>query len=258
MDITGLVAAGSPDLRVPERPTRQRLQSIDSSGVVRIGAIENNGTHTVRFIVDPDGRYLTITITGDKEKIELTLAGTITLQADGVPRPYNSTGATALLVRGGQQGIAIVASPPPTGMLLKRDLEVTQPSWLAELSTGLSPDAAHRVSSSGIRSGTLTFEEFENRTRTLRPGERLRLGGFKGHIDALHLDKEGLSGVLYGSVTEITTGLDEHPTALMPSRLEWLMQRHDLALLWGAAIYVFGILLMVVRWIGNPFTGRTG
>jgi hypothetical protein len=34
----------------------------------------------------------------------------------------------------------------------------------------------------------------------------------------------------------------------MPTWLEWLRARHGLSLLWGTALYLFGLAVGVLRW----------
>jgi hypothetical protein len=251
VEITGVDGADSPDLTVPAHPKRVRV-SADNSGAVRIAAVGSTTPPLLRMALDPERKRLTLEIAAGRTRTELTLSGKVSLQLDQSPMVLNLA-EPATLVLTGDRRVTIDIAPTPSGMLLKRDLAITEISTLAEIATGLSPDTAHRVASSQLRSGTLSFEEFGDRKRTLRGGERLQFAGFDGYIDSVQVTDKGLSAVVYGSVEALQSGLSAHPTNLMPTRLEWLTQRHQLALLWGSAVYVFGLLLTLGRWLSWPF-----
>jgi hypothetical protein len=104
---------------------------------------------------------------------------------------------------------------------------------------------------STIRFGTLYFESLNGVARTLRTGERLRFDRAEGEIRSLRLHDDHLSLAWHGRVSGMRTGSDANPRNLMPTWLEWLRARHGLSLLWGSTLYVFGLTLGVLRWLGR-------
>jgi hypothetical protein len=52
----------------------------------------------------------------------------------------------------------------------------------------------------------------------------------------------------HGSVVAMRTGAGKSQWSLMPTCLEWLQARYALALLWGTTLYVFSLILGVLRW----------
>lgn len=107
---------------------------------------------------------------------------------------------------------------------------------------------ARRLST--ILGGKLYFESLGGKELHLRPGESLSFDGLTGEIRALSLEAGQLSLALSGQVSGINVGSSNSSRSLMPTYLVWLQARHGLALLWGSALYVFGLLLTVLRWWG--------
>ena len=76
----------------------------------------------------------------------------------------------------------------------------------------------------------------------------LRLELSEGQVRALSLAGDHISLSFRGAVTSLTTGEGSDRRSLMPTYLEWLSAQHDLSLFWGAAMYVFGLALAIMRW----------
>jgi hypothetical protein len=64
----------------------------------------------------------------------------------------------------------------------------------------------------------------------------------------LHEDHIALR--FYGQVSDLRIHWGEETINLMPTYLEWLRTQHGLYLLWGSALYLFGLLITIVRWWG--------
>jgi hypothetical protein len=101
---------------------------------------------------------------------------------------------------------------------------------------------------STILSGTLYFESLGGKEKKLRPGQEIRFESSTGIIRTLELKDDHIAFGFHGSVRGMTTGGDKNPVSLMPTYLEWLSARHGLSLLWGTTLYLFGIILGVMRW----------
>ena len=101
---------------------------------------------------------------------------------------------------------------------------------------------------STILSGTLYFESLGGKEKKLRPGQEIRFESSKGIIRTLDLKDDHIAFAFHGSVKGMTTGGDNNSVSLMPTYLEWLSARHGLSLLWGTTLYLFGIILGVMRW----------
>ncbi|MDJ0868311.1 MAG: hypothetical protein QNK03_19550 [Myxococcota bacterium] len=112
----------------------------------------------------------------------------------------------------------------------------------------LESSLVDRVST--ILGGVLRFESLDGAERELRPGELLRFDELRGEIRTLALDEEGIALHFRGRVGGIETGWSEGRRSLMPTLLAWLQARHGLWLLWGASVYLFGLVFGVLRWWG--------
>jgi hypothetical protein len=80
----------------------------------------------------------------------------------------------------------------------------------------------------------------------------LRFGRASGTILTLDLREDGIAARFQGTVREMRAGAGDHPRSLMPTLLEWLRQRQGLSLLWGTALYLFGIAMTLRRWWRRP------
>ncbi len=101
---------------------------------------------------------------------------------------------------------------------------------------------------STIISGTLYFESLNGQERTLRPGEGIHFKGSEGDLRTLQLRDGYIALKFHGRVVGMSTGAGKSRTSLMPTYLEWLKARHGLSLLWGTTLYLFGLILGILRW----------
>ena len=74
----------------------------------------------------------------------------------------------------------------------------------------------------------------------------------QGEVRTLRLQEDHIELKFHGRVRGMTLGSGEGSRSYMPTWLEWLRERHSLSLLWGAALYLFGLVTIVLRWWGKP------
>jgi hypothetical protein len=101
---------------------------------------------------------------------------------------------------------------------------------------------------STILSGTLYLESLNGQARELRAGELLQFGDVRGVIRVLKQEDEDVALKFRGRVRGMRTGWGENTTSLMPTYLSWLQARHGLSLLWGTTVYLFGLVMALLRW----------
>jgi hypothetical protein len=104
---------------------------------------------------------------------------------------------------------------------------------------------------STILSGTLYYESLNGKERPLRASEALRFEQSRGEIRTIQLHNDHIALKYFGRVRGMQTGSDENRRSLMPTYLEWLSARHGLSLLWGTTLYLFGLIVGVLRWWGK-------
>ena len=102
---------------------------------------------------------------------------------------------------------------------------------------------------SSILSGSLFLESLDGVERKIRPGEILELSGSRGEVTGLSVEAGHLTLRYEGRVTGMTIGAGENRRSLMPTWLEWLKARRSAWLLWGTAVYVFGLVMGFHRWL---------
>ena len=101
---------------------------------------------------------------------------------------------------------------------------------------------------STLHSGSVFFDELAGREMHLRSHEGLRFDEAQGEIRELRFADGLLTVNFHGIVRGMASGSLERPRNLMPSWLEWLRANQPLALLWGSALYVFGLLTTLWQW----------
>ena len=105
---------------------------------------------------------------------------------------------------------------------------------------------------STILSGSIYFEELNGQELKLRAGEAIRLEHSRGEIRLMELMDDHIVLQFHGRVHGMMAGSSEIGRSLMPTWLEWLKARRGLYLLWGTAIYLFGLGAGVLRWLRVP------
>jgi hypothetical protein len=126
-------------------------------------------------------------------------------------------------------------------------LQVTGLSFLrVDEVTDAERTVVRRVST--MQAGTLYFESINGERYVLRPGEWLRFDGSRGEIRTLALREDRVAMRFHGHVRGMSTGSAASPRSLMPTYLEWIRARHGVELLWGTTLYLFGLIVGVLRW----------
>jgi hypothetical protein len=108
-------------------------------------------------------------------------------------------------------------------------------------------EAAVRAVST-VQSGSIYLEELGDRELKLRPHEGLRFAHARGEIRSIGLKDGGLALNFHGRVSGMASGPLAHPRNLMPRWLDWLRENQPLSLLWGSAVYLFGLSTAVRQW----------
>jgi hypothetical protein len=254
LQLASLGASGLAGVALPGAPAgaaRVLLQAASAPG---------GGTISLAPLVGAAGAEVTLRTSDVPNELRLSVKG-----LDASVRADVSGTITALLPRQAKQTInaatpqAVALAPGPGDVDL--DLVALNPavsplapslaiSTLAlvridEVSQG-GRSVVRRVST--LHSGSVFFDELAGRELRLRAREALRFGEARGEIRALRFADGRLVVDFHGRVRGMASGSLDHPRDLMPSWLEWLRANQPLALLWGAALYLFGLLTTLWQW----------
>jgi hypothetical protein len=132
------------------------------------------------------------------------------------------------------------------------DIEVSRLSFTRV--TEIEGEIARRLST--VLGGTVFLESLGGRAYPLRQGEHLDLVLESATISSLSVTPEAVQLRATGRAHALSVGspgsaLGSGGTRdLMPRWLEWLTARHEIGLFWGATLYVFGLLLGILRFWG--------
>ena len=267
LDVTAIGVAGLKGAQLPEELAHQdggmpaiRI-AIDSAKDGKRGSI------VVDRIVVPTGTHVWLSRTDLPRQYRLSLRSTapvpVTVHTDVMgtvaiapanappttttlraPRAVDFTGTTSALDL--DLTLAPAAQAPRWQQIEARDLEL----YRVENDQDADRPLVRPVST--VLSGSIFFESVGGTERKLRPGETLRFGGASGTFLTLDLRDDGIAATFQGDVRELRSGAGEHPRSIMPTLLDWLRQRQGLSLLWGTALYMFGVVTTFRKWWRKP------
>ena len=218
------------------------------------------GTISLAPLVGPQGAEVTLRVGDLPNALRLSVKG-----LDASVQVDLNGSVTALLPRQAEQTIAS-ATPQAAALMpgpadvdldliaLNPALSVLAPSLaisslalvrIDEVTQG-GRGVVRRVST--LHSASVFFDELGGRELRLRAREALRFDEAQGMIRELRFADGRLLVNFHGTVRGMVSGSLEHPRTLMPSLLEWLRANQPLALLWGSALSLFGLLRALLQW----------
>jgi hypothetical protein len=132
--------------------------------------------------------------------------------------------------------VQFYAQIPVTTLELLRieEFALPQKSLVAPLSTVLS--------------GVIYFDSLNGERYQLRTGEHIRFSASKGRIESLRLLDDRIAFKFRGRVGGMRVGQEEVSRNLMPNLLQWLKARQPVSLVWGATIFVYGLIVSALGW----------
>lgn len=232
-------------------------------GFVRLSSRRDgtrDGTITLAGIAVPAKTVGSLRYTGVPNRFRLNLAAAdLDVRAD-VQGPV-----TAAVAGGGVQEMDFdvpeaidLRGGDETNLDLRfRDLEDTgfSPQLQVDALSFIRIDERRDTEHSGVRelstvvSGTLYMESLNGEKRELRSAELLQFSGVGGDILAMRLAPDHVSLRFRGQVSDIVAGTPQSRRSLMPTLLEWARAQHGVSLLWGGSLYMFGIVVSLLRWL---------
>ena len=267
LDVTAIGVAGLKGAQLPEEVAQQE----GGMPAIRIAVDSAKGGKRGSIVVDrvvvPAGTHVWLSRTDLPRQYRLSLRSTapvpVTVHADVMgtlaiapangppttttlraPRPAAFTGTTSALDL--DLTLAPAAQAPRWQQIEARDLQL----YRVENDQDADRPLVRPVST--VLSGSVFFESVGGTERKLRPGEMLRFGAASGTFLTLDLRDDGIAATFQGDVRELRTGAGAHPRSLMPTLLDWLRQRQGLSLLWGTALYLFGVVTTFRKWWRKP------
>jgi hypothetical protein len=191
--------------------------------------------------------FCRISILAENLRLRADVSGHIDVAGTGASMTFVSP--TRFLLDGGSREVELelVSSNKDQNPFVQHlPLEAMSMFRVEEFTDG---DRALPRKVSSLISGTLYFDSLGGRERKLRQGEALELEQSNGVLQRIALTDGKIILEFHGVVHGIKSG-DDGRTDLMPTSLEWLRARHGLYLMWGTALYFFGLVMGVLRWTG--------
>lgn len=235
----------------------------DDSAAVRLAvADEHKGSITLQEVELPSAARVSIRLLGDRRyqlsidpppgglpPFPVNFDGSVTMAIAGEPLKTQSADHAQAMMSPGTGRVDLVFEVSSGSRL-----ELAQQWRVKDLSLArlerfmdVRQTSIRRIST--IQSGTLYMDSLNSEARILRPGEAIQFEDSQGLVRTLGIDANSVSLQYQGEVRGMTTGFGETRTDLMPTILEWLRVRHGLSLLWGSTLYIFGMVLAVLRWL---------
>ena len=263
-----LVALGASGLRGLHLPPEAVLRHSGDAAVTALQVVvdsvgDRTGTIVLDRIVVPAGVRVRVSQTDIPRQYRVTFWSTpataVAIHAD-VMGPLRIQPAAARAVKTDLHAPRAIDFTSTSNSL---DLDFTLPAgspalrWEQLAADGLELYAVEDERAAGrprartmstLLTGSLYFESLGGDERKLRAGELIRFDEARGAIRTLQLGEQGIVLTFQGVVRGMRSGGGERPRTLMPTLLEWLRQREGLSLLWGTALYLFGVAMTVRRW----------
>jgi hypothetical protein len=270
MKLSALGVSGLQEIQLPRSETQdaRAFRASDGLGFAILLSTgsegQQRGTVTLAALPLTAGTRVWLRPTEIPQQFRLSIKGAeLILRADvdgpvGIglpdtpPRQLNFSSPKSILMRSGPNDVDLdIKLSAASKSIFSPQLSVTDLSFFrVDQLLDSEHTIVRRVST--ILSGTLYFEELSGKERHLRSGEVIRFESSKGEIRTLQLNDDHMTIAFHGQVSGMTTGAGASRSSLMPTYLEWLRARHSLSLLWGATLYVFGLIVGVLRWWSNP------
>jgi hypothetical protein len=248
-DSQSWVSSDGPDLSV--RLLAASLKQ--GGGTITLGPLQLPGNTRVGVRrMRPTGQYR-LSVNGNELGLSIDVNGLVKVErSDGPRMDFDFVSPGSVLLHPASSGVDfdLVFSDPFqadfSAQLPVRDLSFMH---IEEFLSSNNP-TVRRVSS--VLSGTLYLESLNGEEHKLRSAEALQFDRSDGQIRVFELGPDNIVLAFQGRVRGMTTGSGEDRRNLMPTRLEWLRARHGLSLLWGSAVYLFGLAAGAIRWWRTP------
>ncbi len=232
-------------ISVPEISKDSTLEKPEA-GRITLAPLSLPGSSKLRIRALPVINQHAMLLSQDNINIKLTLSGLISLQGGKAqPLEKNFGKGRSLNISNLGEDIDIVLTIAQDQSLFERAITINKIDLIKIYRDQVGKSDFQE---STIHSGTIIFNELTREPRPIRDREIIRLKFLEGQIIRLRLVENKISFKLYCRVNELTSGNDDSLKNLMPTWLEWLSAQHNILLLWGSIIYIFGVVLSIKRW----------
>jgi len=239
---------GGPALAKPVTDSSRNARLEINSDNVQLTKLKLQGKCQLKISSTVSGHQLSIR-NGDV-RAALNYQGNTTLhikESGGQEQPY----PLPLKPSGGAPGAIFFSSDAseavPSTITIDRPLmwklKDLQINWIS-FQREQSPSAGSVSFESAIKGGMATVIDTQV-SESLRPDDHLILEGLKNQKRLEISGGDGFNLLFEGSVSSIKSGPKGHERDLTPSWLDYLYHKQPMYLLYGAVLFLFGILLSV-------------
>jgi hypothetical protein len=263
MEVPALGACGLEAIHIPRARGHPAQTLSHDANVIRLSSGddgERHGTVTLAALTMPAGTRVWVrhveghhpwrlTVKGDSPVIRAAVHGPVRLEVANAPVEQRDFGTPKTIwLQAGPHEVDVDLRPSgPRGMNFRPQLAVNDLAFVEDEQYADEQRTLLRRRST-ILSGEVYFNELNGRKRSLRPGEMIQFEKSTGELRTVQWLNDRIAIKFHGSVVAMRTGAGKSQWSLMPTCLEWLQARYALALLWGTTLYVFSLILGVLRW----------
>lgn len=270
INLSALGVSGMREIKLPWAPDKiaPASQAADGAAPSLLLSVATDGKRqgsiSLATLAFPAATHVWLLQTGTPQQYRLSLKGSdLKLRADvygpvqvglsgTANEQLNFVTPKAVLLQSGTDEVDLDLTFPDSGMrAFSSQLSASDISF-SHIDEFLDTDKSVIRRVSTVLSGTLYFASLNDSERKLRPGEMLDFEKCNGEFRTLRFQDGHIDAKFHGRVRGMTIGSEGNQSSLMPTWLEWLQARHGLSLLWGAALYVFGLVAGILRWWGKP------
>jgi len=256
--VTELGVTGQSETDVPAGSAKGELNDLNSSGdtllsagssgQISVPALILPSNTRIQIVKSPIPRQYQISLGGTQFDLQADVMGTVKFVSGGQQFSREFRSPKALLFKSGPEDTSLTLTflEPPL-KYFKGGLPVKNVNLLS-FEDIHGPGGPPARIFSPILGGSIFFEELNGAERALRTGEWMRFATSSGELRSVLLKDEHILVQFHGVVSGLRIGDEDHARNEMPTTLEWLKVQRSAALLWGAALYLFTVMMAAVRW----------
>jgi hypothetical protein len=190
------------------------------------------------------GRYR-LTLQGADPSLVVQLSGPVRLVTGKNSLELETIDSSSVHCGTGECNLDI--TPTASGLIKFSEIQINDFSLVSMSPPGEDSHAVGQQLST-ILSGRVILNALNGKESTLREGDRLQLKNASGVLRVSRSKNDQFDVKFTGNVSDLAIHHGSTSSTLMPTWLEWLQASPHFSLLWGTSMYLFGLLVGIMRW----------
>lgn len=243
------LSAAVPERKITGGYVRMVVDKQKTSGTLNAQTLTlpTNTRVYISLLAADAGRYR-LTLQGADPSLVVQLSGPVHLDAGTNSMTLVTIDSSSVHCGTGECNLDI--TPSASGLIKFSEIQINDLSLVSMSPTGEDSRAVGQQLST-ILSGRVILNALNGKESTLREGDRLQLKNASGFLRVSRSKNDQFDVRFSGNASDLAIHHGATSSILMPTWLESLQASPHFSLLWGTSMYVFGLLLGIMRWWGK-------